>query len=187
MCNFAKFTTFFLFRHHVHGIHVHTENGENPDLSRIYFADANPAWDVYTADVKAYVLEQNCQALVLNPDMEEKDLYWTFTDRDRSKVKVITGAGGSGHALRVYDRDHSWRGLFQVLDSRCFVAGEEYDISAKFRLTDASLAGVTCDPNFQYNHNEGAQCPSIVIYGKKCANGDVYQQFWNAASVRTLD
>eukprot|EP00986_Skeletonema_menzelii_P003357 scaffold1026_cov141-Skeletonema_menzelii.AAC.8 len=171
--------------HHVHGIHVLNENGEKPDLAKLYFPDANPAWDVYTADVKAYVLEQNCQALVMNPDFEEKDLYWTQWDRDRSKVKVIPGEGESGHALRVYDRDHSWRGIFQELDSRCFILGEEFTISAKFRLTDASLAGVTCDPNYQYNSNEGTQCPSVVVYGKKCANGDVYQQFWNAASDKT--
>ena len=135
------------------------------------------AWDVYTADVKAYVLEQNCEALVMNPDFEEKDLYWTYTDRDRSKVKVVPGAGGSGHALRVYDRDHTWRGLRQVLDSRCFVASEEFTITAKFRLTDAALAGVAC---------VGTQCPSVVIYGRKCASGDVHQQIWNAL-VRTND
>lgn len=152
----------------------------------MYFADANPEWDVYTADVKAYVLEQNCQALVENSGFDEKDLFWTYTDRDRSKVKVIPGAGGSGHALRIYDRDHSWRGLRQVLDPRCFVAGAEYSISAKFHLTDASLAGVSCDPNFQYNWNEGTQCPSVVLYGRKCASGDVYQQFWNANTVRSL-
>ena len=180
--------TFFSFvRHHVHGIHVHTGNGEKADLTKIYFADVNTGWDVYTADVKAYVLEQNCQALVLNSDMEEKDLYWSYTDRDRSKIKVITpGAGGDGHALRVYARDHAWRGFRQVLDSRCFASGEEFTINAKFRLTDASLAGVTCDPNYQWNANEGIQCPSVVVYGKKCPGGDVYQQFWNAISVRTL-
>ena len=150
----------------------------------MYFADANPNWDVYTADVKAYVLEQNCQALVENSNFEDKDLFWTYTDRDRSKVKVIPGSDGTGHALRSYDRDHSWRGLRQTLDSRCFVAGEEFDISAKFRLTDENLAGVECDPNYQYNYLEGSQCPSVVLYGKKCASGNVYQQFWNAASVR---
>jgi hypothetical protein len=157
--------------HHVHGIHVLNENDEKPDLAKMYFPDANAEWDVYTADVKAYVLEQNCQALVLNPDFEEKDMYWTYTDRDRSKVKVIPGAGGSGHALRLYDRDHSWRGLRQVLDPRCFVAAEEFTITAKFRLTDASLAGVAC---------EGTQCPSVKIFGRKCASGDIQQTIWNA-------
>ena len=124
----------------------------------------------------------------MNPDMEEKDLYWTYTSRDGSKVKVITpGAGGTGHALRSYERNHSWRGFRQVLDSRCFISGQEYSITAKFRLTDASLAGVTCDPNYQYNNWNGLQCPSVVIYGKKCPGGDdVYQQFWNGIPVRTL-
>jgi len=110
--------------------------------------------------------------------MEEKDLYWTYTDRDRSKVKVITpGAGGSGHALRLYDRDHSWRGLRQVLDPRCFVPGHEFTINAKFRLTDALLAGVAC---------AGTDCPSVVLYGRKCPNGDVREKFWNAL-VRKYD
>lgn len=170
---------FFFARHHVHGIHVHNKNGVDANLAKMYFADANPSWDVYTADVKAYVLEQNCNALIENPDMEQKDLFWTYTDRDRSKVKVIAGAGGSGHALRVYDRDHSWRGIRQVLDPRCFVAAEEFTIYAKFRLVDDSLAGVTCDPSYLVNSLDGAQCPSVVIYGRKCASGDVYQQFWN--------
>jgi hypothetical protein len=73
------------------------------------------------------------------------------------------------------------------LDSRCFASGEEFTINAKFRLTDASLAGVTCDPNYQWNANEGTQCPSVVVYGKNCPSGDVYQQFWNAITVRNCD
>ena len=76
--------TFSFFRHHVHGIHVLEESGEKPDLAKIYFPDAHPDWDVYTADVKASVIEQNCQALVMNPDFEEKDLYWTYIDRDNT-------------------------------------------------------------------------------------------------------
>ena len=144
----------------------------------MYFPDANPAWDVFTADVKAYVLEQNCQALVMNSDFEEKDLYWTYTDKDRSKVKVIPGAGGSGHALRVYDRDHYWRGIYQVLDSRCFLENYEFNITAKFRLTDASLAGVAC------GEGTGGSCPRVAIYGKKCASEDIHLLISNAL-VRT--
>ena len=157
------------------------------DLTKIYFGDSHPKYNVITADVQAHVLEKNCQALVLNPDMADKDLFWSYTDRDRSKIKVISGEGGSGHALRVYDRDSSWRGLKQDLDPRCIVAGEEFLITANFRLTNSTGHGVECDPNVQWNHNEGSQCPSVVVYGKKCPTGkDVYWQFWNAKSVRTI-
>jgi len=156
------------------------------DLTKMYFGDPHPRYEVLTADVEAYVLEQNCQALILNPGMEEKDLFWSYTDRDRSKIKVIPGEGGSGHALRVYDRDNSWRGLKQLLDARCFVAGEVYAITGNFRLTDSSLNGVACDPNYQWNNNEGTQCPSVVVHGSDCEGGNVYWQFWNGKSVRTF-
>jgi len=155
------------------------------DLTKMYLGDPHPRYEVMTADVEAYVLEQNCQALILNADMAEKDMFWSYTDRDRSKIKVIPGEGGSGHALRVYDRDHSWRGLKQLLDARCFVAGEVYAITANFRLTDSSLNGVACDPNYQWNNNEGSQCPSVVVHGSDCEGGNVYWQFWNGKSVRT--
>jgi hypothetical protein len=156
------------------------------DLTKIYFGDSHPKYDVITADVQAHVLEKNCQALVLNPDMSERDLFWSYTDRDRSKIKVIPGEGGSGHALRVYDRDSSWRGLMQHLDPRCIVAGEEFLITANFRLTNSTGHGVECDPNIQWNNNEGSQCPSVVVYGKECPTGkNVYWQFWNSKSVRT--
>jgi hypothetical protein len=181
------FASLFFFRYYIHGIHALTSNQEKADLTKIYFGDANTGWNIYTADVQASVIEQNCHALILNPDMEERDLFWTYTDRDRSKIKVITpGSGGTGHALRVYSRDHAWRGFRQMLDARCFVSGAELTINAKFRLTDASLKGVSCDPNYQYNSNEGQQCPSVVIYGKKCVGGDLYWQFWNSLSVSHL-
>ena len=82
-------------------------------------------------------LPLQCDALVENPSFNNgRAAYWQATDRDRVKLKLyIPGAGGQGDfALRAYDCDHSWHGICQQLDKRCFVTGEEYIIPAKFRL-----------------------------------------------------
>lgn len=96
-----------------------------------------------------------CDALVLNPSFEDgTSTYWQMSDRrPRQKVNMHSpgAAGESDYALKVYDRDHYWRGLRQKLDPRCFVAGEEYSISAKFRLLNATGHGVMCDTSDRYD------------------------------------
>jgi hypothetical protein len=92
--------------------------------------------------------------------------------RDRMKLKRYSqGAGGIGDfALRAYDRDQQWCGIRQQLDKRCFVTGQEYTISAKFRLLNATTGdGVQCNTNDQWY--SGQNCPSVMIYGEECTVG----------------
>lgn len=108
--------------------------------------------DVIVDNFSVYHIPKQCGALILNPSFEDGTAtYWQMSDyRPRQKVNLYSpGASGeSDFALRVYDRDHHWRGMRQRLDTRCFVVGEEYSITAKFRLLDAATGGgAACDLN----------------------------------------
>ena len=102
-----------------------------------------------------------------------------------SLINFIALFNHSQYSVPKYFPLQSWRGLKQLLDPRCFVSGEEFVITADFRLTNSTGHGVACDTNYQWNNNEGPQCPSVVVRGfDGCVGGDVYWQFWNSKSVR---
>jgi hypothetical protein len=145
------------------------------DYTKIYFDGTATSRDVLVDNLEAKVAPQECSALVLNPSFNADTAFWSYIDRGRSKLQLVPGAnGGSDLALRSFSRDHTWRGVRQQLDARCFVSGAEYEISAKFRLLNATTAqGVMCDTNVQTNNRENTQCPSVVIYGWGCNGGDV--------------
>jgi hypothetical protein len=97
-----------------------------------------------------------------------------FNDRLFVLVSLVPGANGDDLALKSFARDHTWRGFRQQLDARCFVENEEYEITGKFRLLNGTTSeGVMCDTNVQTNDRYNTQCPSVVIYGWGCTDGDV--------------
>lgn len=100
--------------------------------------------------------------------------FWSYIDRGRSQVSLVPGVNGDDLALKSFARDHTWRGFRQQLDARCFVENEEYEITGKFRLLNGTTSeGVMCDTNVQTNDRYNTQCPSVVIYGWGCTDGDV--------------
>jgi hypothetical protein len=130
---------------------------------------------VLVDNLEAKVAPRECNALVLNPSFQDSS-FWSYIDRGPSKLELVQGASGGSEdfALRSFARDHTWRGVRQQLDTRCFVEGMEYEITAKFRLLNATTAqGVICDTNVQTNNRANTQCPSVVIYGWGCNEGDV--------------
>lgn len=157
--------------------------------------------DVAVDDVSWKVLPQKCEALVMNPSFEDGADYWHVSERrtpHRVNIEVVEGATGEhDKAMKIYNRDHSWRGMRQRLDNSCFVPGEAYVITAMFKLTHSeSGEGVTCATNNQWrsNHNPDsdiptANCPNAVLYGHNCYNSDgnmydhQYLRFWNTEAI----
>ena len=150
------------------------ENHVGAGFTKLFFDGTATSRDVVVDNVEAKFVPRQCNELVLNPSFEDA-AFWSYIDRDRSRVELVTGAqGGSDLALRSYSRTSTWRGVRQELDARCFESGAEYEISAKFRLLDSATSqGVMCDTNVQGNNRENTQCPSVVIYGWGCDGGDV--------------
>jgi hypothetical protein len=172
------------FRYNIHGLWTLRPNQAQADYTKIYVDGISTAYDVIIDNMQTKHLPLQCNALIENPSFNNRSAaFWQPTDRDRMKLKLYSpGAGGpEDFALRGYARDHSWRGIRQQLDKRCFVTGQEYTISAKFRLLNATTgAGVQCNTNDQWY--SGLNCPSVMIYGEECTVGGnrfIYWRFWN--------
>ena len=109
------------------------------DFVKMYFRENHENKDIIVDDVIVKRVPHQCQNLVLNGDFSKGSSFWSYNDRTYSKVSLVPGAGGgSDMALRSYDRNipgkaSSWRGLLHELD-RCFNVGDEFTISAKFKL-----------------------------------------------------
>jgi len=174
--------------YHVHGLWTLNSNQAQADYTKVYFDGIAQTYDVIVDNIQIKHLPQQCVALVENPSFDDGSAYWSTTDRDdnRLKVDLVQGASGGENdfAMRAYGRDHQYRGIHQKLDTRCFVTGEEYAISAKFRMLNATSGeGVDCDVNDQWTSSEN--CPSVVVYGMNgCAtsNGRAYWRFYNTAT-----
>lgn len=171
------------FRYHIHGLWPLRPNQVGADFTKIYFDGIDSSYDVIIDTVQIKQLPLQCSALVENSSFKNRSAeYWQATDRDRLKIKLYSpGADGQGDfALRAYNRDHPWRGIRQQLDKRCFVTGEEFIISAKFRLLNATTGtGLNCTTNDQWG--SGKNCPSVMIYGEGCTVGtnNLQWRFWN--------
>jgi len=149
--------------------------------SKLLFLGTNTEYDVVIDNAQIKHLPKQCGALIENPSLENGALYWQSSDRWRAKVSLYSpGASGEDDfAYRAYQRDHSWRGIRQKLDPLCFVSGEEYSITAKFRMLNATDGeGVMCDVNRQHTTND--VCPSVSIYGFNCPSNTKYWRFYNA-------
>jgi len=161
------------YRYHVHGIFILNADQAGADYAKVYFDGASTVRDVVVDNLQVKVVPQNCKSLIMNPSFDEGSAFWSYIDRGYSKVSLYPGEDGdSDFALRSYARTSSrWRGVRQRLDTRCFVSGSEYTITAKFRLLNASSQGMTCNTNIQYDNDQ--MCPNVVIYGWGCQGGDV--------------
>ncbi len=149
-------------------------------FSKLHFIGMPDSYNMVIDDAHVKLLPKQCTNLVENPSFQDGSLYWQSSDRRRAKMALYSpGASGDGDfAIRSYQRDHSWRGMRQRLDHLCFVSGEEYSVSAKFRMLNATGHGVTCDVNKQWTTTD--VCPSVTIYAWSCPGPNVYWRFYNA-------
>ena len=157
-------------RYHAHGVLVLNKHQINPDYAFVYFDGTSTSRDVIADNLEVKIEEQDCSELVLNPSIADSS-FWGYIDRGYSMIDLVPGSGGEGDlAIRSFGRSSSsWRGLRQQLDARCFIAGADYEISAKFRLLNSTtMDGAMCDTNVQTNNRDHTQCPSVVIFGWGC-------------------
>lgn len=84
-------------------------------FTKIYFDGISTAYDVIVDNAEIKQLPRQCNRLVENSSFQDGARFWHLTERNRAKLNLYSpGAGGdSDFALRVYNRDHTWRGIMQ--------------------------------------------------------------------------
>ncbi len=161
------------------GIMTVTELEANHDeiYARLY--GPHPNMNIYYDDISITPIPKSCQNLVLNGDFEVGDSrFWLPNSRSSINVDISnSGADGSQYSMMV--QKYTSHRIRQLLDSRCILEGQEFQINAKFRLLNATnLSGMECDTSVVsvYNSNH---CPTVIIRGVECVGENLQYLFWN--------
>ena len=116
----------------------------------------------------------------MNSDFEEGDSsFWQASRKGSINIDISTlGAGASSYSLMT--NKYTSNRVYQDLDTRCIIEDQEFLISAKFRLLNATdlVSGVKCSPSVKNKHDKN-HCPTVAIYGSKCAVNDIRFYFFN--------
>ncbi len=168
----------------ISGIMTVTEKQADHDniFARLYGTHEN--MNVFYDDISIVPIPKSCQNLVLNGDFEVGDARFWLQGENYSKrtldVEIFSlGANGSRYSLML--QNFSIERFGQRLDSRCLVEGQEFQISAKFRLLDVNnhASGIECDTSIRRNGSVSNNCPYVVIRGRECADDTVDNVYWN--------
>lgn len=109
--------------------------------------------------------EAECANLVRNPGGEDgSHNYWMHSG---GGIKVHNEGSAGSYAISSEGRTGAWQGPGQFLDTRCFTEGQQYEVTAKFKLIEPkSGATIDCDPN-QKNVNAFDVCPRVSFRMRK--------------------
>ena len=130
-------------------------------------------------DFSIVEIPESCENIVVNGDFEIGDSrFWRPSSRAEISVDISNyGAGGSNYSMMI--QKYTSNGVTQPLDTRCLFEGQDYLISAKFKLLNTTdlVSGVSCDPTNK-NLGNSNHCPSIVIRGEGCVGTSVRETFY---------
>jgi len=129
---------------------------------QIWFAEFDQDLDLVVDNISITPLHQDCSKLVENPDFEDgTSSYWIAESQSNQRLEMYSpGAYGSSFALRVYERTHSWLGVYQNLDPRCFKLNQEIEMTASFKLLNVTTSsGETCSGDFGEK-----PCPKVQLF-----------------------
>ena len=142
------------------------------------------AMNVFYDDFNIVPIPRSCQNLVLNGDFEAGNTrLWKTSSMSHIDVGVFAlGANGSQYSVMTQPMQLSYNGhrIGQDLDTRCLEEGQEFLISAKFRLLDSTdlASGVDCVPSDR-NVASSNHCPTVTIRGSGCTGGNAEFLYWN--------
>lgn len=159
-----------------------TVNEKQAAHNRIYVRLFGPHQEnnVFFDDISIVPIPKSCDNLVLNGNFEEGDSsFWYPVSRDTINVDISNyGANGSDYSMMI--QKYTSHGMQQSLDTRCLVEGQEFLLSAKFRLLNATdyVSGVDCEPSIQ-NLGDSRHCPHFFLEGNQCIGNTVRYNFYN--------
>jgi len=155
----------------VHGTFVMPQEFADADSVMFYFTRTKSDAKIYLDDVSIHPLaaaERTSTGsvsgeLIVNGDMElsSNTQFWDTRREYAGAIAMSTGEGGTGNAIKVTGRTSSSQGPGQYLNPATFVDGQEYQVSANFKLSKNG-AHITCDPNQPINDHDDS-CPQVTI------------------------
>lgn len=156
----------------VHGTFVIPPDFAAADSVRFIFQKTSNTAKMYLDNVSIHPLQaaaRNSEGsvngeLVINGDFEEvtpsTTKYWIKRTNYDGAIEVVPGAEGSATAVKVTGRTSSNQGPGQFLNPKTFSAGQEYQVSTKFRLSNSGTP-FTCDMNLGLY--QALTCPQVTI------------------------
>ena len=166
------------------GIMTVTEKQLSHDNMLFILSNTHQNMNVFYDDISMVPMSRSCDNLVLNNDFEVGDSrFWSPSYSKYLKAEISNiGADGSKYSLMMIPKapSHTGDNMKQSLDARCFIEGQEYLISAKFKFLNSTdlASGVDCIPG-SLNVNKPTHCPTITIRGDSCNGNDVEYIFHN--------
>ena len=138
--------------------------------------------NIFYDDISITPIQKVCNTLVLNGDFETGDSrFWRLSERRRYIDVHMSSLGANKSQYSLMVNKYTGRSIRQTIDTRCLVEGQQFLISAKFRLlnsTDFTL-GVECLPTV-LDVKYSTHCPTVTIRGTECmGDDDVEYVFWN--------
>jgi len=135
-----------------------------PKFIELIFDDA-PLCSPYIDNTTIVFLTPNategtCQQLIGNGGVETG----TFESWQHGggSMKVINQGYLSSKAMRTLERTGSWHGIGQYLDTRCMIEGQQYEVTARYRLLNEGDNFITCDVLMK-EYSNPVVCPRISI------------------------
>mmetsp|Transcript_31842 Transcript_31842/g.73213 ORF Transcript_31842/g.73213 Transcript_31842/m.73213 type:complete len:3134 (+) Transcript_31842:2040-11441(+) len=169
------------------GVVTMNESYANNNHLRLYGNHAPEVMNVYLKDFSMERIPFDCNELVLNSDFEDGTTsFWLPGTRSITNFEPVSpGADGSKFSFMLHRPNRYWAS-HQYLDSRCFVSGQKYLITAQFRLLNAEDdSGFTCIPGDKSHGDE--HCPTVRVRGYGCTSADQDLFFWNEIPFATWD
>ena len=160
---------------------VDEEHTENLETLYVSLTSPDPGNDVIWDNIRITPLALDCENLLLNPSFDDGTAsFWQPQSAQRINSNIISpGAGGTGYPLLLWHTARAY-GMKSLLDPCCFAVGEDFVLSGKFKLLNATdlLEELSCNPNVT-NINDATLCPSIRLKAINCDRNHEDLRFWN--------
>ncbi len=151
---------------------------------RMYFrlSGTHVDMNVYYDDFSIEPIPKACHNLVLNGDFEGGDSsLWRPSWRPGIDYDIFDQYGANGSLFSLIIQSYTSNSVRQILDTRCLIEGQEFLISAKHRLLNATdlNQGLECEPSI-LSVWDSRHCPTIFIRGTGCnGTNNLEYTFWN--------
>mmetsp|Transcript_16327 Transcript_16327/g.23934 ORF Transcript_16327/g.23934 Transcript_16327/m.23934 type:complete len:1770 (-) Transcript_16327:229-5538(-) len=181
----GPFETSFNMWQVVYGVFRATANLINSDALSFYVAAGTTTKNIEIDDfsiVKATTTSSGyltCDNLIRNGDLETRDArFYTVLGKGELSI-IMPGYGGSSFALKHTGRSERWHGIRQKLDQECLVVGDEWEVSAQFKLIDPDNQNAPFTCFRDHIRGEKTMCPIITVHSMDQRAGEVeYIPIW---------